>query len=365
MPRFSSLLPPCIFAGLSLACSSDPIDSVPAGTTGGVEAVDGTGGTVGSGGSDGSGGTLSSGGLDSGTGGSSSATGGSASGGGTVAEPRGPSAGCSKAVNEPAQEYVKHEMTVQVDAEFYPDAENPDRTDYRSREYHTRLPHNYDPNKAYPVYIWGHGCGVTAGNPEGIPVQGIEEAQNESIGVFMIQKEGCFQAGKNGTENSPDIPYFGQMLDEIEDQYCVDRGNVFVGGKSSSAWMAATASCAFGDRLRAIAMIAGGQQPDLPSCKGTTAAIFWVGETDPENPIVAPDDVAWSGSSAVRDRLLASSGCSQASSAWDARWPECQIYDGCEANPIVWCAHGGGHDLDPDIMRDGFWEFFRDLPAEE
>ncbi len=356
MPRLTKLLP-LLTACLSFACSGEPLEQqMPSATGGGMNSAQGTGSSVGSGGQHATGGLSAAGGLSAGTGGSSG-TGGSGTGGETTVELKGPSAGCGTTVNEPAQQYVQHPMTVQVDAEFL--AEN-----YDSREYYTRLPNNYDPNKAYPVYIWGNGCGVTEGNPEGIPVQGIEEAQNESIGVFMIQKVGCFQAGKSGTSNSPDIPYFGQMLDELEAEYCVDRDNVFVGGKSSSAWMAATASCVFGDRLRAIGMIAGGQQPDLPACQGTTAAIFWEGQTDQENPIVAPDGVAWSGSGAVRDRLIAESGCSQASVAWDERWPECQLYEGCEMNPIVWCEHSGGHDLDPNIMGDGFWEFFRDLPAE-
>jgi polyhydroxybutyrate depolymerase len=358
IPRRIATCSISLIAALGWGCSADfganPEEEDTA--TGGVGSA--AGGALGTGGADSTG----AGGAGTGeaapmTGGAAGSGGGAATGGSTNGvEPKGPSAGCGLTVSEPAQQYVKHDMIVEVDPEFRPA--------YETREYHTRLPNNYDPNKAYPLYFWGNGCGVSQGNPEGIPVQDIEEARNESIAVFMIQEDGCFQAGKWGTSNSPDIAYFEQMLNEMEASYCIDRDHVFVGGWSSTAWLASTVSCTHGDRIRAIGMAAGGQQPDLPPCQGPTAAIFWAGQGDDANPIVAPASEAWLGSSAVRDRLIAENGCSQTTTPWDGRWPECQKYEGCDENPVVWCEHAGGHDSGggSGITKDGFWDFFRALP---
>jgi hypothetical protein len=359
--------------GLNIACSDAP----PSGSLGSGGAMgqsgatssggQASGGSAGSGGAPIGGGGSSTGGAGSGGASGSGGTGGSSGGGtggtggsaGGVAS--GPSAGCGRTepTLEPPRDYVQHDITVEVAAEYQA---NPD---YRQREYHTWLPDNYDPNKAYPLYFWGNGCGVTAGNPEGIPVANIEEVKTGAILVFMIQKDGCFDAGKGGLANTPDIPYFETMLNDIEANYCIDKGKVFVAGYSSSAWFSATLSCSHGDRINGIGMAAGGQQDELPMCTGPAALILWAGNEDAGgNPIETPPDVEWEGSAAVRDRLIAENGCSATTTLWDAsnpEWSSCQLYDDCGKNPVVFCPHGGGHDTGggSEINAAGFWNLFK------
>lgn len=361
--------------GSNLACSSEPSPSpVPAGggAAGGQSGSASSGGqaTAGSAGAglSGSGGSVagsaSTGGAGAGSAGTagiagaSGASGSGGGGGGDVAV--GPSAGCGRMepLNEPPREYVQHDITVDVAPEYQA---NPD---YRQREYHTWLPNDYDPNKPYPLYFWGNGCGVTAGNPEGIPAANVAETHDGAILVFMIQKDGCFDAGKGSLANTPDIPYFETMLNEIEANYCIDKGKVFVGGYSSTAWFAATLSCSHGHRINGIGMAAGGQQDELPMCTGPAGLILWAGNEDAGgNPIETPPDVEWEGSGAVRDRLLAENGCSMTTTQWDTNpaWSSCQLYDGCGKNPVVFCPHGGGHDTGggSQMNSEGFWKFFK------
>lgn len=291
-----------------------------------------------------------------GSGGMNNVAGSGTGGGGNVnPDHTGPSAGCGRMepLDEPARQYVQHDMTVDVAPAYQPD--------YTTREYHTWLPENYDPNRAYPLYFWGNGCGVSQGNPEGIPVANIEEVRTGAILVFMIQEDGCFDAGKGGQADTPDIPYFTQMLQEVEDQYCVDRDKVFVGGYSSTAWYAATLSCSHGDKISGIAMAAGGQQDELPPCVGSTALILWAGNEGPGgNPIETPPDVEWEGSGAVVERLKAAAGCSDTTTKWDERWPSCDVYDNCGKRPVVFCPHGGGHDTGGGgVNSEGFWKLFK------
>ena len=258
---------------------------------------------------------------------------------GDTGNPPGPTMGCGNTapLAEAPLQYTQHDLTVDVAPEFQPE--------YTTREYHTRLPNNYDPDRQYPVYMWGNGCGVSQGNPEGIPSAGVEGFNDEVIGVFVVQEDGCFQAGKSGTMNTPDVPYMTAGLDDLESKYCVDTDKIFLGGYSSTGWFAATVSCSHGDRIRGIGMAAGGQQPDLMPCTGPTAAIMWVSSGDGGNPVDAPGDAAWAGPGVVRDRLIAENGCTGATAGWDAQWPACIVYEeGCPDNPVVFCDHGGGHD---------------------
>jgi hypothetical protein len=287
------------------------------------------------------------------------------------------SAGCGRMepLNEPPRAYVKHDMIVDVAAEY----KTP--VDYSTREYHTWLPDDYDPNRAYPLYFWGNGCGVKKGFPEGVPIANIPEVTTGAILVFMIQEDNCFDAGKGGLANTPDIPYFEKMLNEIEANYCVDTSKVFAGGYSSGAWFAATLSCSHGDRLNAIGMAAGGQQDELPMCTGPAGLLLWAGnEAASGNPIDTPPNVAWEGSAAVRDRLIAENGCGNTTTKWNiqpnigspdpndptkiigtAAWSSCNLYDNCGKNPVVFCPHGGGHDpgVGSKINADGMWKFFK------
>jgi hypothetical protein len=326
------------------------------GGAGGTNPNPGTAGTnPGAAGTVGAGGTTGT----AGAGGTGAGTAGTANTGGR--SNTGMSAGCGRTepLNEPPRTYVKHDMIVDVADEY----KTP--VDYSTREYHTWLPNDYNPNQAYPLWFWGNGCGVQKGKPEGIPVANIPEVMTGAILVFMIQEDGCFDAGKGGKANTPDIPYFEKMLNEIEDNYCIDQSKVFAGGYSSGAWFAATLSCSHGDRLNAVGMAAGGQQDELPMCTGPAGLLLWAGnEAASGNPIDTPPNVEWEGSGAVRDRLIAANGCANTTTKWDtatAAWSSCNLYDNCGKNPVVFCPHGGGHDngTGSKITSDGMWKLFK------
>lgn len=325
--------------------------TVAGGSGGAINPGAGTGGTLPAGGTAGAGGAAAgAGGESAGAGGAAAGAGGAAAGAGGATPGR--SAGCGLAPpgDVVEREYTQRDITVAVDPEFQPE--------YTDREYHIMLPYTYDPNKAYPMYLWGTGCGASHGNAEGIPMSSVDAAQSEVIFVFLMQEEGCYQAGSNGTANTPDVPYVNKVLDDMEAAYCVDTNREFLAGWSSGAWLSATMSCALGNRLRGIAMSTGGQQPELMPCNGPIAALFFVGSGDNNNPIAGD-----TGSHLVHERLVAANGCADTTQPWDARWPDCQIHDGCEANPVVWCVHGGGHTPDngTTITRDGHFEFFMNL----
>lgn len=322
----------------------------------GGDSTAGTAGTAAGAGAGGAAGAAAGGAAGAAAGGDAGAAGAAVGGGGSggSSSVEGGSTGCGVPldIDTPLRQYVQHDIMVQVDPEWIAKG-------YDTREYHVMLPDGYDASKPYALYLWGTGCGATHGNAEGIPMNQVQDSHTQVIYVFTMQEEGCFQAGSSGTANTPDVPYITQILDEMEAAYCIDTSREFLAGWSSGAWLAATMSCALGDRLRGIGMSTGGSQPELMPCTGPTAALMFVGTGDTNNPIAGD-----TGSHLVHERLVAENGCMDTTTAWDARWPDCQIHDGCGDNPVVWCPHGGGHTPDngTDITSNGHWEFFMNLP---
>ncbi len=314
-------------AGTPGAGGSAPVAGTPGGGTPGISGAGGALPTAGNGGA---------------------ATAGAGGGGGASS---GMSAGCGKEPGEEPRKYVQHDMVVNVAPAYAPK--------FTNRKYYTYLPNNYDPNKAYPLVFYGAGCGATMSEAQ----PAMQVFNDQAILVFLLQVDSCFQAGSSGTADSPDIPYFDQALTEIETNYCVDQSRVFMSGYSSGAWFSITLSCSHGDKLRGIAVAAGGQQPVLPVCNGQVAALFYVSSKDTGNPTGGN-----TGSIKARDRLITANGCQMTTQPWaDGRWPSCQKYEGCDQNPVVWCDHMGGHTngqgpTDDKMATEGWWKFFTELP---
>jgi hypothetical protein len=191
----------------------------------------------------------------------SGAASGSSSGGGsgsvTTTLPHGGSAGCGLAPNGAnSGGFTNHKITIPscgdaglsypscIPANFAPggrDYLNANGEDYNHRDYSIQLPGNFNPNTPVPIFFGGGGCGGTPpqnGNGFGVGATGAIE-----VGLSYIN--GCFADG--GTycaqtpeaadcDQGPELPYFLAVLAQVEAAFCVDRGNVFVGGYSSGGW---------------------------------------------------------------------------------------------------------------------------------
>lgn len=224
------------------------------------------------------------------------------------------------------------------------------------RSYFVRLPTGYDPTRAYPLLIIGPGCGGSGDNA--IPVQ--DEAGADAIVVGLnisaeVAGRDCFMTE---SPESPELDYFDAMWAEVSAGYCVDTARVLYGGFSSGAWLAHLFGCARSNILRAQGNVAGGPAP-IPECAGPVAAIMIHDENDGANGI--------EGGEAARARILEQNGCTgDATMAWDAAYPMCQVYTGCPAEyPVVWCQTSGvNHDPQNDLSAPLFWKFLMDLPAE-
>jgi dienelactone hydrolase len=364
-----------VFGGaLSLAgCSSDSPDSGTGGA--GMVGMSGSGGTsvVPNGGTT-SGGNPATAGSTSGgaaagatTGGASNGgatTGGATTGGSAGASGSGGggslpkmSAGCGKDNADDPTAWKKHDIVVNVDAKF---------TDsfYKMRTYWTRPPKTYDKNVPMPLTIWGQGCGQN-GSPESTPMT-EGPAADGSIQVELLAPQGknhCYSAGPDGDDaNSPELPYFDQVLAETLANFCIDTSKVFQGGYSSGGWFSGLMACNRADKIRGVGIVAAGLQKNHAACTGPVAGIISRGVDDPGTPLDQAE--------AMRDSLIMRNGCTMETKPWDPgeaafNSSSCVEYQGCMPGyPVVWCPVPGGHSngKDTGISTKGFWKLWSTLP---
>jgi poly(3-hydroxybutyrate) depolymerase len=237
---------------------------------------------------------------------------------------------------------------------------------YTHRKYCTTIPKNYnpDPNKPYPVVFYGPGCGATScegssfnGRSDIFYVQAIASADAKGANIVPSNgSPGCFQAGKESNADSPEGPYFDQVMNEVESKYCTDRGRIFATGTSSGAWLSNYLACARGNRIRGTASDSGGIQFDHGTCTGGAGVMELPGDsanvTDQEGHQI--------GAAVARDLFIQLNGCSTTATTMMFGTASCQVYGNC-ASPVVWCNVGGSHQSGNGYLSPSGWAFWSTL----
>lgn len=273
--------------------------------------------------------------------------------------PSGPSAGCMKAApNEEPGKAISHTIDITGMADIYVPG-------YTHRKFCTTMPTDYDPTKPYPVVFYGPGCGATgcegssfSGKSDVFVVQAISgaDAKGKDI-VPMNGAPGCFQAGKEGTGDSPEGPYFDQVMAMVEENYCVDRGKIYAAGTSSGAWLSNYLACARGNRVRGTAADSGGLQFDHGTCTGGAAVMNLPGDAGSSHDQAGHEI----GVNAARDMFIELNGCSKTATPMSfGKANNCDFYGGC-ASPVVVCNVGGGHQSGNGQLYETGMAFWKTL----
>ena len=79
-------------------------------------------------------------------------------------------------------------------------------------------------------------------------------------GIVVVYPQGIDSIWNIGV-GSPDVAYFGQLLDETEAALCIDTNRVYVDGFSLGAFLTSAIVCTYADRIAAVAPIAGIYMP--------------------------------------------------------------------------------------------------------
>lgn len=305
-----------------------------------VASACGGGSSGGDGSSSGSGGRGGSSAGDSGDGGDSGEPGGAGSsggpsggsgsvGGGEVEA----SAGCDRA---PA--LSRGEQTIEVDGE--------------TRTFILDLPSDYDEGTPYPLLFGFHGRGFSAAEFRSAGYGNLLSVAGDDAIIVHPEALGNPELAWD-VDSQDDVRFFDALLDELTGGLCVDEARVFAAGHSSGGYFTNLLGCERGDRLRAIAPVAGGGpfgDGGAPDCAGPVSA--WIAHAEDD------ETVLFQNGENSRDFWIDSDDC-DADSFDDVSPSPCVAYEGCGAGLAVnWCEYDGGHDW-PSFATRGIWSFFQ------
>jgi poly(3-hydroxybutyrate) depolymerase len=146
-----------------------------------------------------------------------------------------------------------------------------------------------------------------------------------------------------------DVAFVDALLAKLAGQLCYDRSRVFATGFSYGGFMSNNLGCARAGTIRGIASVSSGGP--WGTCNGSAVAA-WIAHGSSDGT------VSLTSGQGSRDHWRAEDGCTQATHATSP--PPCVAYEGCGANPVVWCQFDGGHEV-PSFAPPAIWSFFNEL----
>lgn len=182
------------------------------------------------------------------------------------------------------------------------------------RTYSVRVPRGATEGRRLPLVLLLHGFTGTGTLVEGYTRFGaLADRENfflvtpEGLGRPTGWNAGFINLGRAGVD---DLKFLGQLLDDVVEEYPVDRNRVFVAGHSNGAMMANRLAAARPDRIAAISAVAGvigvgrAQKTVMPKPTGRVNVLHIhgtddrvVGYNDQSQALLvgvaAPDAVKW------------------------------------------------------------------------
>ncbi|EKD24498.1 MAG: hypothetical protein ACD_80C00226G0001, partial [uncultured bacterium (gcode 4)] len=207
-----------------------------------------------------------------------------------------------------------------------------------TRHYITDIGNNYNKNTPIKIIFAFHGR--TNSNAQ---VQEYYDLDEESNGnAIIIYPAGLPEEGPSRSWSSPwdksyqlrDFALFDQLLKEFENNYCINKDQVFVAGHSLGAWFTNTLSCARGDVIRAIGSVWGGTT--INKCSWPVVGMIMQNPADNLSPYSA-----WV---TARDQMLKQNMC------WTQTTPygsvgNCVIYTQCQKDTtVIWCPYTDSYE---------------------
>ncbi len=233
------------------------------------------------------------------------------------------------------------------------------------RDFIVTMPESYDKAKSYPlIFAWhgfgGSAIGVAVGAGSTIrPYYGLLRA-SENQAIFIAgQGLPTFIPGMGSNygwdnRNGRDIAFVNTLINWAKLNLSIDESRVFCIGFSYGAMFSNLLACKLGNKIRAIASIAGSLfdigigNPQI-QCKGENVAT-WLAHAP--NDLVVP----YSKGEAVYHYFIDINECGN--SYTKIKPDGCvRINDCIIGYPVVWCVHKGGHTVPLYVGREA-WDFF-------
>ncbi|MGW5645562.1 alpha/beta hydrolase family esterase [Saccharopolyspora sp. NPDC003752] len=141
-----------------------------------------------------------------------------------------------------------------------------------TRSYLLHVPADYRPHEPTPVVLSFHGHSRTS------------EYQEELSGFSATDAISVYPQGLVGTDGetawqgapysaaADDVLFTGDLLDQLERDFCVDRTRIYAAGKSNGGGFTGVLACRMSDRIAAFAPVSGAFYPQGGECEPERAA---------------------------------------------------------------------------------------------
>ncbi|MCB1700668.1 MAG: hypothetical protein H6985_19520 [Pseudomonadales bacterium] len=248
-----------------------------------------------------------------------------------------------------------------------------------TRNYRVHVPPGYSTNTPAPVVMVFHGGWGTGKYIQKQSKMNAVSDQHGFIGVFPDGKYRAWNAGgcceKPMRKGIDDVGFVRDMINKLEQDYCVDSRRIYATGFSNGAMLSHRLACELSDKIAAVAPVSGVIM--VKDCKPQRpmAIMEFHGTDDPrslwEGGLGAKDP-----SKGVRDsipvtlnKLTTRYHCSsEAQNTFKKGSVSCDTYGGCDGGEVSFCTIGGGGHQWPG--GEGVWEgklgpVNRDISASE
>jgi polyhydroxybutyrate depolymerase len=233
------------------------------------------------------------------------------------------------------------------------------------RSYRLIVPEGYDGETPLPVVLGLHSLTVDYRIVPGLSGFGDVEGTYDFIGVSpsgLLGPTGLPYWNAAPAEDNHDLAFLGELLDHLEARLCVDTDRIFAVGMSNGAQMSSLLACRLGDRIAAIAPIAGVEHNE--PCDGPPVPVIaFHGSTDPVvpfeggglNSVTIADQNHYEGD--LPDGLATPTGVDESMRRWadhngcapepleERVSPEVRkrTWETCDAPTVLYIVDNGGH----------------------
>jgi polyhydroxybutyrate depolymerase len=247
------------------------------------------------------------------------------------------------------------------------------------RRFQLTVPEGYDGTTPLPLVFAFHGLTVSYAVVPGM--SGFGDMAAAGYDFIAVSPSGLLDGTvpywvAAPTQDNREVAFVADLLDLLEDELCIDTGQVFSTGMSNGGQMSSLLACQLSDRFTAVAPLAGVEFSE--QCDGDPVPVMaFHGDADPIvtyeggglNATAIADIHHWKGD--VPDGLPVHGGVEDAMANWAAHngcegeprdemlTPEVRrvTWQGCEAATLLYDVIGGGHTW-PGKPMPGFEDMF-------
>ena len=279
------------------------------------------------------------------------------------------------------------------------------------RTYHVYVPSSYNKETKIPVVFLIHGGGGNGNQVRG--TQNMDEIADRE-GFIVVYPDGTGKeilgkklftwnsgncCGQSVEKDIDDVGFFEKMINELPNNFNVDKQRIYVTGISNGGQMSHRLACELSDKIAAVAPIAGpvGVDNEMPPCNplNPISVLIYHGKQDPcalydggclpsggcffreAAGIEVGELTCMLSTEEVKNKWITRNNClGQSSVTYEKGDVKCLTYSDCnEESEVVLCtSETAGHtwpsgttkidnvvgEVTYDFSNEQIWEFFKD-----